>query len=78
MNGDVEWRVYRGLSLSFNARAAIIRDDRAVLKGDASVEEVLLQLRKLSSTYSFQAGFGISYSFGSIYNNVVNPRFSSR
>jgi hypothetical protein len=78
MNGDIEWRVFRGLALSFNVRAAIIRDDRAVLKGDASVEEVLLQLRKLSSTYSYQAGFGLSYSFGSIYNNVVNPRFSSR
>jgi hypothetical protein len=78
MNGDINWRIYRGLSISFNARAAIIRDDRAVLKGDASVEEVLLQLRKLSSTYSYQAGFGLSYSFGSIYNNVVNPRFSSR
>ncbi|MFO7574318.1 MAG: hypothetical protein R6W67_04085 [Bacteroidales bacterium] len=78
LNGDINWRVYRGLSISFNARAAIIRDDRAVLKGNASVEEVLLQLRKLSSTYSYQAGFGLSYSFGSIYNNVVNPRFTGR
>jgi len=24
---------------------------------------------------SYDLGFGISYSFGSIFNNVVNPRF---
>jgi hypothetical protein len=34
LRGDVNWRVYKGLSVSFNARAAIIRDDRAVLKGE--------------------------------------------
>jgi long-subunit fatty acid transport protein len=78
MFGDISWRVYKGLSVSFNARASIIRDERAVLKGDASLEDVLLQLRKLNSTYSYSFGFGLSYSFGSIYNNVVNPRFSSR
>ncbi|MBE0673245.1 MAG: hypothetical protein IH591_01160, partial [Bacteroidales bacterium] len=74
--GNINWRVYKGLSISFNARSAIIRDDRAVLKGDASLEDVLLQLRKLNSNYSYMFGFGLSYSFGSIYNNVVNPRFS--
>ncbi|MDX9929891.1 MAG: hypothetical protein RBS37_08605 [Bacteroidales bacterium] len=78
MFGDISWRVYKGLSVSFNARASIIRDERAVLKGDASLEDVLLQLRKLNSTYSYSFGFGLSYSFGSIYNNMVNPRFSSR
>jgi len=78
MNGNISWRVYKGLSVSFNARAAIIRDDRAILKKEASDEDILLELRKLNSAYSYNVGFGMSYSFGSIYNNVVNPRFSGR
>lgn len=78
MFGSISWRVYKGLSVSFNARASIIRDDRAILKEEASDEEILLELRKLNSAYSYNVGFGLSYSFGSIYNNVVNPRFSSR
>lgn len=76
MYGDINWRVYKGLSVGLNARAAITRDDRAVLKQTASVEDILLQLRKLNSSYSYQFGVNISFSFGSIYNNVVNPRFS--
>jgi hypothetical protein len=78
MNGDINWRVYKGLSIGLNARAAMTRDDRAVLKKTASVEDVLLQLRKLNSAYSYQFGVNLSFSFGSIYNNVVNPRFSGR
>jgi hypothetical protein len=78
MNGDINWRVIKGLSVGLNAKASVTRDDRAVLKDTASIEDVLLQLRKLNSKYSYQFGINISYSFGSIYNNVVNPRFSSR
>jgi len=44
---------------------------------DASTEDVLLKLRQLSSGYSYFVGFGVSYSFGSIFNTVVNPRFNN-
>jgi len=43
-------------------------------KGDASLEEVLLGKRQLATTYGIYISAGISYSFGSIYNNVVNTR----
>jgi hypothetical protein len=26
--------------------------------------------------YTFQVKFGISYTFGSVYNTIVNPRFA--
>ena len=38
-------------------------------------EEILLQRRQVSTSYSYFAGVGITYTFGSIFNNVVNPRF---
>ena len=42
---------------------------------EASTEDVLLRLRQLQSGYSYFVGFGISYSFGSKVNNIVNPRY---
>ncbi|HEX2457685.1 MAG TPA: hypothetical protein VHI99_28565 [Vicinamibacterales bacterium] len=33
--------------------------------------------RELATSYQYDISFGISYSFGSIYNNIVNPRFRS-
>ena len=38
-------------------------------------EEILLNLKSLASTYEYSFGIGFSYTFGSIYTNVVNPRF---
>jgi hypothetical protein len=31
----------------------------------------------LETTYNYFAMVGLSYTFGSIYTNVVNPRFGS-
>jgi len=49
----------------------------ALPRGGASLEEVLLQRRELQTQYSYWGNVGVSYSFGSIYNNVVNSRFGS-
>ncbi|CAN5874922.1 hypothetical protein BH18ACI5_BH18ACI5_26540 [soil metagenome] len=38
-------------------------------------EEILLRLRELQSGYEYEISFGISYSFGSIFSSIVNPRF---
>ena len=42
---------------------------------DASLDEILLRLRELETTYSYRFSVGISYTFGSTQSNVVNPRF---
>ena len=34
------------------------------------------RLQQLPSTYSYFFSFGISYSFGSIFTGVLNPRFA--
>ena len=39
---------------------------------------MLLQLRELQSGYEVSFSVGVSYSFGSLFNNVVNPRFRNR
>jgi hypothetical protein len=38
-------------------------------------EVILLRQRQLLTGYQYYFNFGISYSFGSLFNNIVNPRF---
>lgn len=74
-NTELSFRVARGLTISFEGRASRVRDQLSLPGRSASPEEVLLRLRQLQSGYNIEAQFGIRYSFGSIFNNVVNPRF---
>jgi hypothetical protein len=37
--------------------------------------EILVRQRELATGYQVEIGFGFSYSFGSVFNNIVNPRF---
>ena len=50
-------------------------DQLALPKGEATDADVLRQVRELESDYNYFASIRLSYTFGSIYNNVVNPRF---
>jgi hypothetical protein len=72
---EADVRLFKGFSFNVYGDYSRIRDQISLVKGDASTEDVLLRLRQLSSGYSYFMGFGVSYSFGSIFNSVVNPRF---
>ena len=74
-NGDVSLRLVRGLSLDIGGSASRIRDQISLPRRGATPEEVLLRVRQLQSGYRVRLFVGVSYSFGSIYNNIVNPRF---
>ncbi|MBA3641301.1 MAG: hypothetical protein H0W53_18930 [Acidobacteria bacterium] len=72
-NADV--RLFKGFSFNMFGDYSRIRDQINLKRGGASVDEVLLRQRQLATGYRYFVGFGVSYSFGSIFNNVVNPRF---
>ena len=74
---SVNIRIFKGLSLQINGGVAHINDQLNLKKGDISEAERLLQLREIATKYRVEGGIEITYTFGSIYNNVVNPRFSS-
>ena len=74
-DGDIEIRLFRGLSLELSGNAALIRDQLALVKRDVSEDEILLRLRELRTDYRYDLSVGFSYTFGSIFNSVVNPRF---
>ncbi len=68
-------RLFKGFSFNMHGGYDRIRDQIGLRKGGATPEEVLLRRRQLATGHSYYVGFGISYSFGSIFNSVVNPRF---
>ncbi|MEA1887778.1 MAG: hypothetical protein U9N72_11270 [Bacteroidota bacterium] len=77
LRSRIYYRIYKGLSLNVQARANLIHDQRNLPKGDATEQEVLTRQRALKTSYSYSFELGLTYSFGSIYNNVVNPRFGN-
>ncbi|MDX2414132.1 MAG: hypothetical protein QNK33_02970 [Bacteroidales bacterium] len=77
LNGSLRVRLMKGLSVQIRGSAALIHDQLALAKGDNSTEEILLRLSELQTEYSIDGGIGFVYTFGSIYNNVVNPRFGN-
>lgn len=56
---------------------SLLRDQMYLAKGGATDGEVLLRRRQLATSYQYFAGAGLSYTFGSIYNSVVNRRFGN-
>ena len=70
----VSVKIARGLTFDMHGGYAFIHDQISLRKGDASIEDILLNRKELSTTYSYGSSIGITYRFGSIYNNVVNPR----
>ena len=75
LNGFVRIRVVRGLSFSVNGEVAYINDQLNLRKGNLSEAERLLRLKQQATKFQIGGGLSITYTFGSIYNNVVNPRF---
>jgi hypothetical protein len=75
VDGEVDLRIARGLSLSLEASASRIRDQLSLPRRDASPEEVLLRLRELRSGFEVRFEIGIEYRFGSRFAAIVNPRF---
>lgn len=74
-DGQISVRIIRGLSVELRGNASRIRDQLSLPRRDATQEEVLLRLRELQSGHEVFVSVGVSYSFGSIFNNIVNPRF---
>ena len=75
--GKMSLRLFEGLSLNLYGSFRQIRDQIALSKGGTSQAQVLTRQREIATNYSYYASVGIGYTFGSIYNNVVNSRFGN-
>jgi hypothetical protein len=77
VGGGLNLRVVKGLDLNVFGSYGRIRDQLYLPKGGATDEQVLLRLRRLQTSYQYFAQIGLSYTFGAIFNNIVNPRFAN-
>ncbi len=77
VDGFISLRIAKGLSVTLGGGASLIHDQLGLVKGGATTEEVLLRRKELATQFQYFTSFGFSYTFGSIYNNVVNPRFGN-
>ncbi len=77
LSGSVDLRVGRGFSLNIGGSAARINDQIYLPRAGNTEEEILLQRQALETGFRITTNIGVRYTFGSIYNTIVNQRFSS-
>jgi hypothetical protein len=75
LDGRLDLRLFRGLSLNTNGKLSLVHDQLYLKAGAASDDEILLRRQRLATSYRYEFSVGFSYQFGSIFNNVVNPRW---
>lgn len=75
--GGTQIRLFRGLSLNLFGNVARIKDQLYLAKAGVPPEEILVRRRELGTDYRYFANLSLSYTFGSRFNNVVNPRMST-
>ncbi len=70
-------RIVKGLSLNFFGDYESIHDQFYIPKEGITRDDALLRQSQQSTRFSQFFFVGLTYSFGSVLNNVVNPRFGN-
>ncbi len=68
-------RIFKGLNINFSGSASVVNDQLSLPKAGVSDFDILTRRRMTETKFEYYGYFGFSYTFGSIYNNAVNPRF---
>lgn len=76
--GIVNLRLYKGLSVFVLGGYSWLHDSQLSLRGrEPTYEELLLRLMELPMVSNHFVAVGFQFQFGSIFTNVINPRFGS-
>jgi len=75
--GIVNVRLYKGLSVFVLGSQSWVNDQLSLLAREPTFEEQILRLRELPMSSSYFVSVGFQFTFGSIFTNVINPRFGS-
>ncbi|MEO0557186.1 MAG: hypothetical protein AAF170_03270 [Bacteroidota bacterium] len=77
IGGNINLRLFRGFSLGLTGSYSLVRDQINLPADDATDGEVLTEQQELATGFDYFTSVGITYSFGSIFNQVVNARFGN-
>lgn len=75
VNAGISVRLFKGLSFWAGGSYAAIHDQISLSLAGATLEQILLMRKDQATTYSFNLNLGLNFTFGSMFSNVVNPRF---
>jgi hypothetical protein len=75
LGGQLALLLFEGFSLQFEGTSAWVRDQINARERPLEDSEVLLFIAEQPTRFTLEATFGFSYTFGSVHNTIVNPRF---
>lgn len=73
--GGLSLHLIKGFSMSVSGHGSWIHDRISLAKRDLTPEEIILEIRQQATQYDYYMSIGLTYTFGSLYSNIVNPRF---
>lgn len=74
INGRVGVRVFKGMTFNMGGTFRIVNDQITLPRGNTTLEDILLGQKQLATAYNSNVNFGVRYTFGALYNNIVNTR----
>lgn len=75
--GELSLRLFKGFSLNGFGSYDVIYDQFGLALKDFTPEQKLTRQFQLGTRYRYFGYVSLSYTFGSIFNNIVNPRMNS-
>lgn len=73
----VSWRLLEGLMLQLNGGLSLINNQISLAKEVGDPNQFLLGGRQLPTRFNYYSSVGLSFTFGSVNNAAVNPRFTN-
>jgi len=73
--GNISLRITKGLSVNVGGNYSRVADQLYLRKGELDDNQIIARQQALATNYRYFGNFGVSYTFGSIFNTIVNPRF---
>ncbi len=75
--GTVSVNLYKGLNAFILGGWSLVHDQLSLRLRPPTDDEIYLRLVELRTNSSYFFAVGIQFTFGSIFTNVINPRFGS-
>ena len=73
---SINFNPAKGLRVGVYAGLTLVNDQFFISAQGATADEILLNQKQLQTDYNYNFGFNINYTFGSMYNNIINVRFN--
>ncbi len=71
---NLEIRLFRGFNLDIRGSVARVKDQIYLSVTEVDLEDRLLGRTEIGTDFEYSVDVGFSFTFGSVFNNVVNPR----